>query len=69
MLVGIDGVANHVRLPGFLQPVSSFSVPSFSNCVAKSKALFSSSSCSMVKSPFETVPASGGRPASLTKAS
>lgn len=65
----VDATGDCPCLPGFLQPVSSFSVPSFSNCVAKSNDLFSSSSFSMVRSPFETVPASGGRPASLTKAS
>lgn len=54
---------------GFLHPVSSFSVPSFSNCVARSKARFSSSKRSMVKSPLVTVPASDGRPASLMNAS
>jgi hypothetical protein len=54
---------------GFFHPVSSFSVPSFSNCVARSKDLFSSSSLSMVKSPFVTTPASDGSPASLIKAS
>ena len=53
---------------GFLHPVSSFSVPSFSNCVARSKVRFSSSNRSMVKSPFVTVPASDGRPASLMNA-
>jgi hypothetical protein len=54
---------------GFFHPVSSFSVPSFSNCVARSKERFSSSSRSMVRSPLVTVPASDGRPASLMKAS
>lgn len=54
---------------GFLHPVSSLSVPSFSNCVARSKVRFSSSNRSMVKSPFVTVPASDGRPASVMNAS
>jgi hypothetical protein len=58
-----------VNAQGFLHPVSSSPVPSFSNCVARSKDRFSSSSRSMVKSPFPTVPASDGRPASLMKAS
>lgn len=62
-------VAMDVHQQGFFHPVSSVSWPSFSNCVDMSKARFSSSNCSMVRSPFDTVPASDGRPASLTKAS
>jgi hypothetical protein len=58
-----------VNAQGFFHPVSSLSVPNFSNCVARSKDRFSSSSRSMVRSPFPTVPASDGRPASLMKAS
>lgn len=58
-----------VHIQGFFHPVSSVSWPSFSNCVDMSKARFSSSNCSMVRSPFDTVPASDVRPASLTKAS
>lgn len=58
-----------IGLPGRLHFLSTSPTPTFSILRLRSKIFFSSRIFSIVRSPLETVPASGGSPASLMNVS